>query len=57
MTQQITLFDVICEKKREVRQITYAETKPFILGVHYARRMPCVQYAFGLFEGGCCVDV
>ena len=52
MNQQITLFDVICEKQREVRQITYAETKPFILGVHYARRMPCVQYAFGLFEGG-----
>lgn len=52
MNQQITLFDVICEKKREVRQITYTETKPFILGVHYARRMPCVQYAFGLFEGG-----
>ena len=34
----------------EVRRITYQETKPFILGIHYARRMPCVQYAFGLFE-------
>lgn len=34
----------------EVRRITYQETKPFILEIHYARRMPCVQYAFGLFE-------
>lgn len=34
-----------------VRQISYNETKPFILGIHYARRMPCVQYAYGLFKG------
>jgi len=27
-------------------------TKQFILHVHYARRMPCVQYAFGLFRDG-----
>lgn len=27
-------------------------TKQFILGVHYARRMPCIQYAFGLFLDG-----
>lgn len=36
----------------EVRKITYEEAKPFILGIHYARRMPCVQYAFGLFDSG-----
>lgn len=34
----------------EIRQITYAQTKPFLLNIHYARRMPCVQYAFGLFD-------
>lgn len=34
----------------EVKRITYEQTKPFILGIHYARRMPCVQYAFGLFQ-------
>ncbi len=34
----------------EIKRITYEETKPFILGIHYARRMPCVQYAFGLFK-------
>ena len=37
---------------REVRPISYEETKPFLLGVHYARRMPCVQYASGLFVDG-----
>lgn len=34
-----------------VKPITYEDTKPFILSIHYARRMPCVQYAFGLFDG------
>ena len=34
----------------EVRKITYNEAKPFILNIHYARRMPCIQYAFGLFD-------
>ena len=33
-----------------VARISYDETKPFILGVHYARRMPSVSYAYGLFE-------
>lgn len=32
-----------------IKRITYGETKPFLLQIHYARRMPCVQYAFGLF--------
>jgi len=27
-------------------------TKPFILGIHYARRMPNIQYAYGLFLDG-----
>lgn len=36
----------------EIKRITYEETKPFLLGIHYARRMPCVQYAFGLFKDG-----
>lgn len=33
-----------------VKQISYAQTKPFILQIHYARRMPCVQFAYGLFN-------
>ena len=33
-----------------VKRIAYEDTKTFILNIHYARRMPCVQYAFGLFD-------
>ena len=33
-----------------VERISYNETKQFILDIHYARRMPCIQYAFGLFK-------
>lgn len=40
-----------------VKRITYEDTKPFILGIHYARRMPCIQYAFGAFEGDKLVGV
>lgn len=52
MIQQLTWLDIEPKAEREVRRITYADTKPFILDIHYARRMPCIQYAFGLFEGG-----
>ena len=41
----------------QVMPIPYKATKPFLLGIHYARRMPCVQYAFGLFEGFSLVGV
>lgn len=41
----------------QVRQITYQEAKPFILNIHYARRMPCVQYAYGLFENDVLIGV
>lgn len=34
-----------------VERISYDECKHFILDIHYARRMPCIQYAFGLFDG------
>lgn len=33
-----------------VQRITYNDTKPFLLHIHYARRMPCIQYAFGLID-------
>lgn len=33
-----------------VKRISYSEAKPFILNIHYARRMPCIQFAFGLFD-------
>ncbi len=34
----------------EVRLITRELTKDFILNIHYAHRMPCVSWAFGLYE-------
>lgn len=49
---QLTFFDIEQELNgisKYVRRIDYDETKPFILGIHYARRMPCITDAFGLF--------
>lgn len=39
------------KRRLSVKRISYEETKNFILYIHYARRMPCVQYAYGLFDG------
>ena len=33
-----------------IRQVTYNDTKPFILGIHYAKRMPSISFAYGLFK-------
>jgi hypothetical protein len=33
-----------------VQKIDYSQTKPFILNIHYAHRMPSVSYAYGLFR-------
>ena len=50
---QLSLFDFQMQKEEKyVRRIDYEETKPFLLGVHYARRMPCITDAFGLFVNG-----
>ncbi len=38
--------------KYSIMQISYEETKPYILGIHYAKRMPNVMFAFGLFLYG-----
>ena len=40
-----------------VRRVTYDDTKAFILNIHYAIRMPCVQHAFGLFDNDRLVGV
>ena len=32
-----------------VYKISYEDTKPFILNIHYAKRMPSISYSFGLF--------
>lgn len=49
---QMTIWDFCESNARYVRKISYEETKPFILGIHYARRMPCITDAFGLFVNG-----
>ena len=36
-----------------VEPIPTTEARPWILQKHYAHRMPCVQYAFGLYEDRC----
>ena len=33
----------------KVLQISYDQTKPFILDIHYAKRMPSITYSFGLY--------
>lgn len=57
---QITFEDLLQQKqgnKKYIRRITYEETKPFLLNIHYARRMPSISYAFGLFVGGQLIGV
>tara|TARA_R110001592_G_scaffold147169_1_gene371638 strand:- start:202 stop:843 length:642 start_codon:yes stop_codon:yes gene_type:complete len=34
----------------KVKRITYNDTKPFILDIHYAKRMPSISFAYGLFD-------
>ena len=50
--QQISVFDMIQDSDKEVRRIRYEDAKPFIMNIHYSRRMPCVTDAFGLFVNG-----
>ena len=33
----------------EIKKINYEDTKPFILNIHYAKRMPSISFAYGLF--------
>jgi len=51
--QESFLFDSVDEtKKYQVQPISYADTKDLILNVHYAKRMPSISYAYGLFLNG-----
>ena len=36
-------------KDYKINKISYEDTKPFILNIHYAKRMPSITYSFGLF--------
>ena len=39
-------------KGKIVTRISYGECKNLILNVHYAKRMPSISFAYGLFENG-----
>ena len=41
----------------EVKPIKTFETKPWLLNRHYAKRLPSISYAFGLFDDGILVGV
>ena len=54
-TYQLTFDDLAMQKNdvgKYVREIPTQEAKPFLMGIHYARRMPCITHAFGLFVDG-----
>ena len=54
MSQQHTLFDSVAGDQGEeysVRAIPKPDTHYLLLNVHYARRIPSIVYAFGLFKG------
>jgi len=34
----------------QVIPVSYEDTKPFILDIHYAKRMPSISYAYGLVD-------
>lgn len=40
-----------------VSKISYQDTKNWILNIHYAKRMPCISYAFGLFQNNIIVGI
>jgi hypothetical protein len=40
-----------------VQPITYEDVRPWVINRHYAHRMPCVQHAFGLYDGVILVGV
>ena len=41
----------------QILRISYNSTKPYIMGIHYAKRMPSISYAFGLFKNEILVGV
>ncbi len=49
---QSTLFaeeESIFVADYSIRRIQYQEALPFILNIHYAKRVPSINYAYGLF--------
>ena len=55
--QQMNILDILSDEKKYVRRITAMDAIPFLLNVHYARRIPCITDAFGLFVDGRLIGV
>ncbi len=56
------LFDyfdgyTITVNEYDILRVSYEETKPFILDIHYAKRMPSITHAFGLYRGHSLIGV
>jgi len=41
----------------KVKATSYNSTKPYILGIHYAQRMPSISYSYGLFKDDVMVGI
>lgn len=61
---QHNIFEIIpaeqstlMESGYTIEEINYQDTKPLILDVHYAHRMPSIQKSFGMFKDGELVGV
>lgn len=52
---QMTLDDYEENEEYSVRRINYHEAIPYVLNIHYARRIPNIVFAFGLFHKSDCV--
>jgi len=41
----------------KVKATSYSSTKPYILDIHYAQRMPSISYSYGLFKDDVMVGI
>lgn len=57
MTFQYSLFDESAGNEYSVRSVPKKDTHYLLLNVHYARRIPSIVHAFGLFRGAELVGV
>ena len=51
------LFDNEYVNQYSISKIPYQYTKPFILNIHYAKRMPHISHSFGLYENNNLVGI
>ena len=57
VAQEIFCFSPDTDGLGHVERINYSDTKYMILNLHYAKRMPSISYAFGLFKNNKLIGV